>query len=149
MGSADVIDRARLLNWAAGLSVVAGLVHGALTDAHFQEWWAFGVFFMLAATAQGLYGFAILASHLMNGAPITGRWPPQAIRGFYVAGIVGNGALVLMYLASRTIGVLGDVEPWDGLGIFTKLLEVSVILLLATLLAGGDRRSVATLRTDA
>lgn len=127
-------ESARLLGWAAGLSIVASIVHGLLVDSHFQEWWAFGVFFMLAATAQGLYGFAILASHVMNGASIAERWTPNALRGFLLAGIVGNAALVGTYIMSRTIGVLGDVEPWDALGVFTKLVEVALIGVLAVLL---------------
>ena len=132
------MDKTKLLYWAGGLSVAAGLVHGALTDAHFQEWWAFGVFFMLAATAQGLYGFAILASHIMNGASIADRWSPRALRAFLAAGIVGNGALVLTYVASRTVGALGDVEPWDALGVFTKLLEVALIGVLLAIFRSSD-----------
>jgi len=131
----------KLLFWAAGLSILASVVHGLLVGEHFEEWWAFGVFFMLAATAQGLYGFAILASHVMNGSPITERWPLRARRAFYVAGIVGNAALVLTYLASRTVGILGETEPWDALGIFTKLVELAVLGLLLTLLAGSRASS--------
>lgn len=130
-------ERTKLLQWAAGLSIVASIVHGLLVEEHFQEWWAFGVFFMLAATAQGLYGFAILASQIMNGSPISERWPPRALRAFYLAGILGNGALVLTYVASRTIGVLGEVEPWEPLGVFTKLVEVAVVAVLVALLASA------------
>ena len=124
----------KLLHGAAGLSIVASIVHGLLVEEHFQEWWAFGVVFMLAATTQGLYGFAILASHVMNGSPISERWPPRALRSFYLAGIVGNGALVLLYLASRTVGVLGETEDWEALGIFTKSVELAVIAVLVVLL---------------
>lgn len=127
-------ESTKLLRWAAALSIVAGLVHGALTDAHFQEWWAFGVFFMLAAMGQGLYGFAILASEVMNGAPISERWAIASRRSFYLVGIVVNAGLILTYVASRTVGVLGDVEPWDALGVFTKLVEFGVVAALAWLL---------------
>lgn len=126
----------RLLHWAGALSIVAGLVHGALTDAHFQEWWAFGVFFMFAATAQGLYGFAIVASHVMNGASIAERWRPSALRSFLLAGVAGNAFLILTYLASRTVGLPpGDVEGWDALGILTKAIEAATVGVLVTLLS--------------
>lgn len=128
-------DTTKLLHWIAGLSILASIVHGLLVDTHFQEWWAFGIFFMLAATAQGLYGFAILASQIMNGSPITERWSPRALRWFYLAGIAGNGALVLTYVASRTVGVLGEVEPWDALGVFTKLVELGVVATLLALIS--------------
>lgn len=128
-------DRTKLLHWAAGLSIVASIVHGLLVEEHFQEWWAFGVFFMLAATAQGLYGFAILASQIMNGSPISERWPSRALQSFYLAGILGNGALILTYVASRTVGVLGEVEPWEPLGVFTKLVELAVVAILVALLS--------------
>jgi len=124
----------KLLFWTAGLSILASIVHGLLVEEHFEEWWAFGVFFMLAATAQGLYGFAIVASHVMNGSPITDRWPRRNLQGFYLAGILGNAALVLTYVASRTVGVLGEVEDWEALGVFTKLVEVATAALLVRLL---------------
>lgn len=126
----------KLLHWAAGLSIAAGIVHGLLTDAHFAEWWAYGVFFLVASMAQGVYGFAIGASHVMNGEPITTRWPLAARRAWYVAGIVGNVVLVALYVASRTVGVAGEREPWDALGLFTKGLELALVgVLLALLVA--------------
>lgn len=137
-------EAVKLLYWAGGLSIGASLVHGALVDEHLNEWWAFGVFFVLASASQGLYGFAILASHIMNGSPISERWPHAARRWFYLAGIVGNGLLVLMYIVSRTIGVplgpeAGVVEAWDALGVMTKLLELGVIGCLAVLYVGAMR----------
>lgn len=124
----------KLLYWAGALSIGASFVHGALTSVHFAEWWAYGAFFTLAALTQGIYGFVILSSHLINGAPIDARWPTTTLRSFYVAGMVGNAALVLIYVASRTVGVLGEREAWEGMGVFTKLLELAVIGFLSLLL---------------
>lgn len=128
-------DRTKLLHRTAGLSIVASIAHGLVVEEHFQEWWAFGVFFMLAATAQGLYGFAIIVSHVMSGSPISERWPPRALRIFYLAGIAGNGALALAYVASRTAEVLGEREAWEVLGIFTMLIELAAAASLTLLLA--------------
>ena len=126
-------ESTRLLHWAAGLSFLAGIVHGILTDAHFSEWWAYGVFFLVASMAQGVYGFAIAASHVMNEAPISKTWPRSGRRAWYLAGIVGNLVLVALYVASRTVGVLGEREPWETLGVFTKLVELALVGVLVAL----------------
>lgn len=128
----------KLLFWAGGLSIAASVVHGALVSSHADEWWLYGTLFMLASAAQGLYGFAILGSHMVNGSPITERWPLAAQRGFFLAGIAGNGALVAMYVLSRTVGVplgpgAGEVEAWDVLGVLTKTVELAVIATLSLL----------------
>ena len=135
-------ESARGLTWAGALSLATGLVHGALVNDHVAEWWAYGLFFMLASVAQVVYGFSILASHLINGSPISHRWPTRARRSFYLGGIALNAGLVAMYLWSRTVGVplgpeAGEVEPWDGVGLFTKALELGTVLLLANLLRGA------------
>ena len=129
----------KMLFWAGGLSIAASLVHGALVSSHADEWWLYGVFFMLASAAQGLYGFAVLGSHMVNGSPISERWSLRARQAFYLSGIVGNGALVGMYVLSRTVGVplgpgAGEVEEWDVLGVVTKAMELAVIVTLALLL---------------
>lgn len=129
------------LHAAAGLSILAGLVHGALVEEHFTKWWALGVFFTLAALAQGLFGFGILASRVMNDAPVTRTWPPRALRPFLIAGILGNAALIFVYVLSRTVGFLGVREEWGALGIFTKLLEAAVVILLGAVLARADARA--------
>ena len=135
--------------WAGGLSVAASVVHGALVSSHADEWWLYGMFFMLASAAQGLYGFAIVGSHMVNGSPITERWPLVGQRGFFLAGIVGNGVLVAVYVLSRTVGVpLGAgaavVETWDILGFLTKTIELAVIATLSILYIGLRSRDAGS-----
>jgi hypothetical protein len=36
----------------APLSLMAGLIHLWVMPEHFEEWWRYGVFFLVAATAQ-------------------------------------------------------------------------------------------------
>lgn len=134
-------ERAKILNWAAGLSILAGVAHGALVEEHLEESIAVGAFFVLAALAQGLFGFVILASHLMNGAPIAERWPARARRAWYAAGAAGNVLLVWIYLASRTTGFFGKYEAWSAGGIFVKLVELAIVALLALLLLDMRRAS--------
>lgn len=124
----------KLLNWAAGLSILAGIAHGALVEEHLEESIAVGAFFVLAALAQGLFGFAVLASHLMNGASIATTWPPRALKAWYAAGAAGNLLLVLIYVASRTVGFLGKYEAWSSGGLFVKSIEVAIVVMLAFLL---------------
>lgn len=136
----------KLLNWAAGLSILAGLSHGALVEEHLEESIPVGAFFVLAALAQGLYGFVILASQLMNGAPISERWPLRARRAWYAAGVAGNLLLVVMYVMSRTVGFFGKLEAVSAFGVFVKLVELAIVAILAVLLlrvrAATVRRSM-------
>lgn len=52
--------RAWILYLAGALSLVAALAHLWVTPEHFEEWWGYGVFFLVAALVQGLYGAALL-----------------------------------------------------------------------------------------
>ena len=54
-GRLGVSGRGRTLYAAATLSLLAGLIHLWVTPEHFEEWWGYGVFFLVAAAAQILY----------------------------------------------------------------------------------------------
>ncbi len=90
-----------ILYAAAGLSLVTALVHLWVMPEHFEEWWGYGAFFLVAAAAQVLY------------APLLLRWPNRAV---LLAGIAGNLAIVVLYLLTRTVGIplfgpeAGEVE---------------------------------------
>jgi hypothetical protein len=86
---------------AAGLSLVAALVHLWVTPEHLEEWWGFGAFFLVCAAAQALYAQLLL------------RRPNQAI---LLLGVAGNLAVVILWLVTRTTGIplfgphAGEVE---------------------------------------
>jgi hypothetical protein len=107
------------------LSLVAALVHLAATPEHLSEWWGYGSFFLVAALAQGVYAVALL------------RRPS---RRMMLAGILGNSAIVLLYLATRTLGVppvgpeAGEVEAVGALDACATVSEVVLIEALAVLL---------------
>ena len=44
--------RERTLYAAATLSLLAGLIHLWVTPEHFEEWWGYGAFFLVAGAAQ-------------------------------------------------------------------------------------------------
>jgi MFS family permease len=111
---------------AAALSLVAGLVHLWVAPEHFEEWWGYGAFFLVAAAAQVIY------------VPLLLRWPSRAV---LLTGIAGNMAIVALYLLTRTTGIplfgpeAGEVE---GIGFAdvcatTSELGISVALGAALL----------------
>jgi len=85
----------------AALSLIAGLIHVWVTPEHFEEWWGYGTFFLVAAAAQVVY------------VPLLLRWPTRMV---LILGIAGNSAIVLLYLLTRVVGIplfgpeAGDVE---------------------------------------
>lgn len=132
------LETRTLLYGTAGLSVVAAVVHGLVTPEHFEEWWGYGTFFMLAALAQLFYGLLLVFQ----------PWQPDPIRetkGFsvqylYWAGIIGNGFLIFLYIVTRTVGIpffgpeAGEVEAVTLLSLLAKGVEAALIVALFMLL---------------
>lgn len=112
------------VGWA---SILAGLAHGGLAPAHFEEWWGYGVFFAFTAAAQALFGLAVA----MDAVPA-----PRTRRRLLAAGAAGNALLVAFYVWTRTVGVpflgpeAGEVEA-------VAVLDVVVLLLEAVTVAGA------------
>lgn len=134
---------------AGVLCLAAALVHGGLTSSHFDEWWAYGVFFLVVTTAQAILGLALLLDAFES---------PRQVRRLRLSGIAGNAAVVATYVVSRTTGIPflgpspGAVEPVDLLGLFTLAAELAVIALLALAMRGdprhATRESVTPARAD-
>ena len=125
---------------ATGLSVFAGIIHAALSPTHLEEWWGYGLFFFFAAALQILFGIALGAGAIQPGT-WKGDWV-SAKRNFLLAGIVGNAAIILMYVVSRTVGIpffgpeAGEVEPVGVIDVASKLIEVVLIVWLVRLYRG-------------
>jgi hypothetical protein len=83
----------------AALSAGAGLVHFANAGPHFDEWWGYGLFFLLVACAQLAWAAAVLAQ-------------PTPSRRLLLAGAVGNLAVAAVWVLSRTAGA--PVGPGAG-----------------------------------
>ena len=143
-------DARRLRYWSAGLSVLAGKVHGLVMFEHFNEWWAYGLFFLIAASCQVLYGILLVLR----------PWKRQAKadvydRLAYVLGIAGNAAIVVFYLITRTLGVpvfgpeAGEVESITPISLASKAIELALIAcLLALLHRTADSSTRARLNTS-
>jgi hypothetical protein len=65
--------------------------HFAVIPEHFQEWWGFGLFFVSIAVAQLVW------------AMFVARWQPRLLIWF---GVVGNAAIVALWIVTRTAGTL-------------------------------------------
>ncbi len=110
---------------AAAFSLLAALIHLLLTPEYFEEWWAYGAFFLTAAVVQGAYGVALT------------RRPGQPL---LLAGVGGNLALVAVYLVTRTVGIpfigprAGEVEKIGVLDLGATASEVAVVLALGVVL---------------
>ena len=121
-----------------GGTAAAG-VHAAIAPAHLGPLPAFGAFFLGCAVAQLAWGARLL---LAPGRPVL------------VTGVLGHGALLLLWAASRTTGLPGvlprpePVGAWDLLCAAWEVLAVVsclVVLRRTGRAAGAPRPTVAPL----
>jgi hypothetical protein len=118
----------------AGLSFLAAGLHLWVLQAHLLEWWAYGVFFLVAALGQTALGVLIL------------RWTPPWL---VLTGIAGNLAIIGMYVLSRTNGPplgphAGRPEGAGTLDIVCAVAELGTIVALLGLLPERLARHTAT-----
>jgi hypothetical protein len=117
-----------LLYAAATLSLVAALIHAWVMPEHFREWWGYGIFFLIVALAQWFYTLALL------------RWPR---RRTFLIGIIGNLAIIGLYIVTRTAGIplfgphAGEVEDIGLVDFTSKLAELALVISLVALMAIG------------
>ena len=123
-----------ILYVAAALSLFAALIHLWVMPEHFEEWWGYGTFFLVAAMAQGLYGLALL------------RWSWQPL---LLLGIGGNLAVIALYSITRTVGIpffgphVGEVEGVGVADLFATTSELALVgALLGVVLRGLPRERV-------
>jgi hypothetical protein len=122
-----------LVRCLAILSAAAAVIHFAVAQMHYQEYWAFGAFMI----ATGILQLAWVGAAL-SGA---GRW-------LWAAGAVLNGGIVSVYIVTRTVGdVVGptphEVEPVGFGDAFCTVLEALVVIGCVALLV---QRSVKIIR---
>lgn len=139
--AADGGHRARRLEQvAAWASLGAGAVHGALVRDHLEEWWGYGLFFLVAGLVQLLIGLALLTEAV--NAQDTGPSWRTVRRGLYAIGLVVNVGLVALYVVTRTTGIpffgpeAGEVEAVAPVDLVAKALEAMAAGALALLLRG-------------
>jgi hypothetical protein len=127
----------------AAFSLIAGLIHLWVTPEHFEEWWGYGTFFLVAAVAQVVY------------VPLLVRWPNQTV---LLIGIAGNSAIVLLYLFTRVVGVplfgpeAGEVEGVGIIDVCATASEAAIVVALGVLVLwrlAGERTTLIGLIVSA
>jgi hypothetical protein len=128
--------RQQLLSTAALLSVAAAVIHVWVMPEHFEEWWGYGLFFLIAAIAQALYAIVILR------APT-----PTLLR----VGIIGNVAIIALWVVTRTIGIpvfgphAGEIEAIGAIDVASKVVEVLLIVVLGVILRSASQHPPQTM----
>lgn len=121
---------------AASLSLAAAVAHSLVTSEHQAEWWGYGAFFMAATLAQTSYAIVLFLQPWHASADFREERGIGTARLVYLAGIVGNLAIIGLYLVTRTIGVpflgpdAGKVEEVTAISVVSKLLELGLIYCL-------------------
>jgi hypothetical protein len=116
------------------LSAGAAAIHFAAAGSHFQEWWAFGVFFVGSGVAQ------------LAWALVAVRSPSPAV---WRAGMLGNAAIVALWILTRTVGapVGPDAYTPEPVGVPDAVasgLELAIVLAaLCWVPARGSSRKLA------
>jgi hypothetical protein len=113
---------------AAALSLLAALLHLSVMLEHFEEWWGYGMFFLVAALAQVLFGAALLR-----------RPDPQ----LFILAVSVNLAIIGLWLATRTVGIpffgphAWEVEAVGTIDLTCTLAELVLVVALGALLMKG------------
>ncbi|HSJ59289.1 MAG TPA: hypothetical protein VLC95_19040 [Anaerolineae bacterium] len=111
---------------AVVLSAAASLIHMLMTPVYFDQWLGYGAFFFSVSFAQLLYATALAVS------PTT--------RFELWAGIIGNGAIIVLWLVTRTLGIplfgpeAGQVQPVGLPDLLATAIELALIAHLVALL---------------
>jgi hypothetical protein len=135
----EELDARRLVFWAATLSIGGGLVHALATGEHLAEWWGYGVFFIFAALAQiccGLIYFIQPWRYDETGGNRSDEEAAPYGRPWFLAGIAGNSAIILLFLITRTVGIpffgpgAGQAEPLTLLGVLSVIIETGIVACL-------------------
>jgi hypothetical protein len=80
----------------ASAATGAAAIHYAVAVEHFDEWWGFGLFFVASAVAQLVWAMVVVESRS---------------RLVIWLGVIGNAAIVVLWIITRTVGTLVGPEP--------------------------------------
>ena len=114
---------------AAVASLGASAIHLAVAPEHVEEWWGYGLFFVVVALFQGLYGVGLL-------------WPRLGVgheRSYLLLGLTVNLIIIQFYIITRTVGIpllgphAGEIEAAGVLDLICCLLEIAAVIFLTRL----------------
>jgi hypothetical protein len=114
-----------MLYAVGALSAFAALIHLWVMPEHFGEWWGYGAFFLIAASAQLAY------------VPLLLLRPGRTV---LLLGIIGNSLVVLLWLVTRAVGIpLFGPEAWEvekvgAIDVCASASEAAIVAALGGLL---------------
>jgi hypothetical protein len=114
------------------LSGAAAIIHGAVIGQHLREFWLFGAFFAVAALAQLAWALLAIA---------------RPARRLWLAGAVGNAAVIVVWIVSRTVGLplgeeAGRAEPVGFADALSTAYEVVLVVGSAALARSAITREL-------
>jgi hypothetical protein len=120
---------------AAVLSLAAGWIHFVYISSHWDDWWAYGAFFLGSGLFQALTAPALL------------RWPNAWTA---LVGIAGNLAIVGMYIMSRAHGIPmgpheGVIEKATPIDLGCTAAEIVLVAVLLGMVGRTNRRWIINL----
>jgi hypothetical protein len=113
--------------------MVAGCIHAVVAAPHFAEYALFGAFFAALAAFQLGWGAWVYA---------------RPSRPAYVLGAVASAAVILLWVASRTVGVplgpaAGQAEAVGPLDPAASAIEAAILVLCRGFLRADGRLPVS------
>jgi hypothetical protein len=124
--------RPRLATYsAASASAGAAAIHYAVVAEHFEEWWGFGLFFVVSAVAQLVWALLVVTSRS---------------RSVIWLGVVGNAAIVMLWIVTRSVGTLVGPEPdmTEPVGVADSVATAfEVVIVVAGAWLGWRARTAA------
>lgn len=102
------------------LSLGAAAIHFGVIGEHFEEWWAAGAFFILVGWFQAFWAVLLAAR------------PGRTVGA---VGVLGNAAIVGVWLVSRTVGL--PFGPQPGAPEPVGLADAAATLFEVGLVVGG------------
>jgi hypothetical protein len=120
----------------AACSIVAGSVHLSIIAAHFRESALHGSFFLALTASQ----FAFAAWVLI-----------RPTRALLTAGALASAGVVLLWIATRTIGIpigpaAGETEPVGALDVTASMAELALVVACLAALHNSVRVPYGTRR---
>jgi hypothetical protein len=120
----------RIVGSAAALSIAASMIHASVIVPHFREYFLFGVFFVVSAVFQLVWGML--------------AWNRRNDRTLLTIGAVANLAIVVLWVATRTVGLPigpepGEVEPAGLHDLLATADEIAIAIACGLAMAPGLR----------